>query len=180
MLRTVLTGEGITVQGLTDSAIDRLGDILAKGLEEGLSTSEIAEQMLAVISDPKRAETIARTETARAMGKATLDYLQWHGVMEWDWLTDGDPCAYCIECETNSPYPIGGGPAFPGHPNCRCQPVPHLGGTKVTTKSLQKQLAELESRVPCECAAAPCGSEKFRSSRAHSGRDHRTSEERDA
>jgi hypothetical protein len=36
------------------------------------------------------------------------------------WVTDGNPCQLCIDNESNGPYAPQDVPAFPGHPNCKC------------------------------------------------------------
>ena len=125
-LQNLLDRSGITIAGLTESAIERMGDILANGLNEGLSTHQIAQNMRDVVADPIRAEVISRTETARAQGVSALQAYADAGTEEWDWHSNAGACTACIENEENSPYPIDGGPGFPEHPNCRCQPLPHI------------------------------------------------------
>lgn len=125
-LREILTSLDITVKGLTDSAIDRMGNILAEGLNQGLSPLQIAKNMSEIIADPKRALVIARTETARAMGTSALLALKNAGNAQWVWHDNAGACATCVFNADNSPYPIDEGPVFPAHPNCRCQPLPYV------------------------------------------------------
>lgn len=125
-LQAILANLGITLRGLTDSAIERMSNVLANGLNEGLPSREIAQAMAAIISDPQRAAVIARTEAARAMGAASLATMAKNGTAQWVWHDNAGACAACVDNADNGPYPIGEGPTFPEHPNCRCTPLPYV------------------------------------------------------
>ena len=128
-LRRLLDELDITIAGLTDSAMDRMGNVLAEGLRQGLPPKQIAADMSDIIADKQRALTIARTESARAQSMASLNQMNAAGTAAWIWHANAGACPLCLGYEADSlaePFPIGGGPAFPGHPNCRCTPMPFV------------------------------------------------------
>ena len=118
-LKTLLDARGITIQGISDSAMDRIGTALADGIAAGDPPATIASAMSDVIADPDRAFMVADTETARAMTSASIDTYQENGVEQVDLLTF-EPCDECEEIEDGNPYPIDDAPDVPIHPSCRC------------------------------------------------------------
>ena len=122
-LATLLDARGITIQGITSSAMDRIGTALADGIAAGDAPATIAQAMSDVIADPQRAFTIADTECARSFTAASIDTYTENGVAEVDLLTF-DPCEECEEIEDSNPYPIDDAPDVPIHPNCRCALAP--------------------------------------------------------
>ena len=122
-LATLLDARGITIQGITGSAMDRIGTALADGIAAGDPPATIAQAMSDVIADPQRAFTIADTECARSFTAASIDTYTENGVAEVDLLTF-DPCEECEEIEDSNPYPIDDAPDVPIHPNCRCALAP--------------------------------------------------------
>lgn len=125
-LREVLDAANVTIKDMTDSAIDRLGTTLANGLNEGLGPQAIADQMGDVVVDPARAMVIARTETGRAQVASSLDSYKANDTEEVDWHSNDGACPACVALDAGSPYPIDDVPAFPHHPNDRCQVLPHI------------------------------------------------------
>lgn len=121
-LKELLDHANITVQNMTDSAMVRMGNVLAEGIEAGDSNATIARNMRDIIADPKRAMVIARTEVARAMGTSTLDSFEANSIDQWTWNPTDGACPICLANEANGPYDVGSGPTFPAHPSCRCDP----------------------------------------------------------
>jgi len=119
-LKNILDQLGITLKGIEDSAIDRMSTVLADGLNQGLSPSQIAKGLNAIIMDEKRAELIARTESSRAQMHASMWTYRQNGTTEISWHANAGACSTCIDNDANSPYPIDNVPAFPAHPNERC------------------------------------------------------------
>jgi SPP1 gp7 family putative phage head morphogenesis protein len=118
---------------ITDSTRDMLREAVAKSLEEGPSTRELAkaiEDSAAFSAD--RAEMIARTELAKAHSEGALEGYKAAAdagiVVLKEWL-DSDGCE---ECSQNADAgAIGLDDTFPtgdewppAHPNCRCAIAP--------------------------------------------------------
>ena len=128
---------------------DRVKEIVAKGLEEGQTNQEIADQIEAQGFDPKRAMMIARTEGTRALNDGQIVVWKQSGsVSGKKWLVAPEACPFCTavgkEVEEKSFdeafYKVGDtvtdsdgntlsidfanvdGP--PLHPNCRCTLLP--------------------------------------------------------
>jgi HK97 family phage portal protein len=102
-------------------------------MEEGWSTDRLASVLADnyAFSDA-RADTIARTEIARADLAGSMESYRESGVVEGkEWLLAGDPCD---ECQENADQGViglddvfkSGDDAAPAHPNCRCDVSPRL------------------------------------------------------
>lgn len=127
-MRDMLDQAGQTIQGLSDTSMDRIGHAISEGLASGDSTQTVAKAVADVVEDPQRAETIANTEYARAMDTASVQTYEEAGVEEEDWLAEDDACPECEANADGSPYKVGEGPEVPAHPECRCAKAPHLEG----------------------------------------------------
>lgn len=127
-LARLLAQAEVTIRGITDSALDRLGDTLAAGIKAGDSGDTIAAAMRAQLADPKRCELVTRTEVARAMTAASMDTYAENGVELVQMLT-ADPCPECeaLADETANGVTIDQAPQPPIHPNCRCSLAPVIG-----------------------------------------------------
>jgi len=115
----------VVVAEVTESAISRMGHVLAQGLADGHDNATIEASMREIACDVLRSEVIARTETTAALSMAILAVYERHGLDQWDWVAEKDPCPACVEREQGSPYIVGAPILFPVHPNCRCMPTPH-------------------------------------------------------
>jgi hypothetical protein len=123
-LKNLLDEADTTIRGLTDSMLNRLGNILASGLQEGLSPKAIAKNMMELGFTEARANVVSRTESARAMTMASMASYRATGITEIQWHSNDGACVPCVNNDTNSPYPIEGVPPYPAHPNERCQLIP--------------------------------------------------------
>lgn len=107
-------------QGLTTDQIVRgLRGTKATGYTDGILTGKGAKSVSSlVVSAAAHASSVARFESFVAIG-----------VDEWRWLAtlDTKTCPVCMKNEAESPYKMGEGPTFPGHPGCRCGPTPWFG-----------------------------------------------------
>ena len=137
-LSYLLDSVGVTVQGLNNTTLDRIGTILAAGLKEGVTPAEMSKQMQYeiddLLDDPERALMIAQTETSRAVSIASRELYQESGVELVEWLV-ADPCDLCQENADVSPIGIGdtfpsGDTEPPAHPNCVCDIAPYLVDTQ--------------------------------------------------
>lgn len=134
----LLDASQITINGMNDTDLNRLGNIIADGLANGTPSrdiaSTIADQMDNVDNIDSRAYLIATTEVSRAMNAATLDTYDQNEIEQWEWLAqngeDGDPddrvCEECLDRDGET-YDVGGDdPIPPAHPRCRCAMMPAL------------------------------------------------------
>ena len=106
-------------------------------LELGGGVDELTKRLrIDLIFDKRRASTIARTESATALGQANLQSYQSLGHEGKRWLTAGDervdagnPSGPCISNEGQGPVRLGkpfnsGHDTIPAHQNCRCTLTP--------------------------------------------------------
>ena len=132
----------VTIRGINDTSLDRLGTVLADSIAEGATIedtaasileAQIVDDMETVLDDPERALTIANTEMNRAMSQSTMDVFGELGVSSHYWY-EIDGCEnICVLNADAGPIPVGdefpsGDIATPGHPNCRCALVPFVEG----------------------------------------------------
>lgn len=113
----LLASRGITLSGISNSAMKRMSDAIGQGIANGDTHTTISDAVNSIIADPARANVIAATEGSRAYNAAFVDTLVSAGETEFNWVNDEDPCPEC-EAElglhdiTDDPPPI--------HPSCRC------------------------------------------------------------
>ncbi|MGO9903480.1 MAG: phage minor head protein [Solirubrobacteraceae bacterium] len=125
-LKELLDQADITLKGLTDSAVDRIGNALADGLARGDSFEVTAKAVQEVVASPQRAALIAGTEYGRAMSAAAMDTYDESGVEQVDWLAEDSACEQCAANASGSPYALADAPTQPAHPACRCAVAPHV------------------------------------------------------
>jgi hypothetical protein len=130
-LESLLATRKITVTDeIVHTKLDRIGTVLAKGLEQGLSAKETAKMIDAVIDDPQHALVIAQTEMSRAMSVAARDSYEKANIEQVEWLV----AEGCDDCQENADAsPIGIDETFPtgdseppAHPNCMCALAPYF------------------------------------------------------
>ena len=133
-MRALLDDADQTIQGLTDTSIERIGTAVSEGLAKGDSIQTTGKAVRDVLEDPERAEMVANTEYARAMTTASLETYTQNEVEKIEWMAEGDACPECEENDDASPIATGDdwpNGDVPVHPNCRCAiaPVVELGGS---------------------------------------------------
>ncbi len=137
-MKDLLDQAGQTIQGLTDTSIERVGNAIAEHLAAGDSYETAAKDLRDVLESADRADTVANTEYARAMTASSLQTYAEAGVEQVTWLAEGDACPECEENADASPialdeeWPNGD---VPVHPNCRCSIAP------VVSDSTEPELA---------------------------------------
>jgi uncharacterized protein YoaH (UPF0181 family) len=132
----------------------RMRKVMADGLDSGATVREIAESVRQAGQDmsAKRAETIARTETAQSFTEGEVNQWQESGVVEGKvWNTAPNPCPFCAAVKVKYAESIPLGKSFfprgdsiqsadgktmtlnfrdidgpPLHPRCRCGLLPKL------------------------------------------------------
>lgn len=127
-LAKLLDQADIVIQGISDDTLKRLGQVLAQSAEAGDSVDTTAKAVRDVLDDPGRAQMIAHTELARAVGAASLDTYERNGIPGKSWLTY-HPCPICEANEEAGVIPLdqdfpSGDAAPPAHPRCRCTIMP--------------------------------------------------------
>jgi SPP1 gp7 family putative phage head morphogenesis protein len=148
----------VSIKGMNDTTLDRVGTLLADTLESGAGYSELARNLLKdqitsrVVTDASRAGTIAVTEMSRALNTATVDNYKQFGVEKVEWLAiDTGVCDICPANEAQGPIPIGqmfesGDTEPPAHPNCRCTVVPVVDeGPEMTDEQFAQAIMDGEA-----------------------------------
>jgi hypothetical protein len=136
---------------VSEDVASRISAIVADGVDAGLTTDEIAEQIAAAGGmSPERAQMIARTESAYAYTEGRIEAWKDTGVVQGKrWLLSPDACEFCEAAAREYgqktipldqpfyviPHTLAGtrggtmrltyrnvdGP--PLHPNCRCDTI---------------------------------------------------------
>lgn len=128
-LATLLQQADIVLQGVSDTLLDRIAEVLAQGAAAGDSVSTIAGNLSDLLDDDGNAEVIAQTELARATSAASLETYAYSGVPGKGWITF-DPCPICkpnegVVVPLDSAFPSGH-QMPPAHPRCRCSLTPEF------------------------------------------------------
>jgi hypothetical protein len=127
-LQTLLDKAQITIDGVSNTKLDRIGTILSDALAQGLTPQSVSTMVDQVVNDPAQALVIAQTEMSRAVVDAELAQYADSGVEMVEWLV-ADPCPECQENLDASPisidedWPNGDAPV---HPNCMCDIAPYI------------------------------------------------------
>jgi len=130
-LQRLLDTRGLTIDGVSNTKLDRIGTVLGNALELGITPKQVSIMVDQVINDPQQALTIAQTEMSRAVVQAELTQYQESGVEMVEWLV-ADPCEDCQVNLDASPisidadWPNGDAPV---HPNCMCDIAPYISDT---------------------------------------------------
>jgi hypothetical protein len=90
----VIQNLGQLIFDVTDTTQNRVNEIVAQGIEEGLNPRQIEDRLLEQIPDIKRARAIARTESTRAYNegklKSAIDWANETGTQLWKiWIHGG-------------------------------------------------------------------------------------------
>ncbi len=128
-----------------NEALDRLREDLAAGLAEGETNAELTKRVSAVFdrASKQRAETIAMSETSRAMHAGQAEAAKESGLeIRLKWLVSSDACPICLEIAADNPegVPVGSNfasigegpyadiPYPPAHPRCQCSMTEEVVG----------------------------------------------------
>lgn len=115
-------------KGLTATAQDRIYAVLKEGIENHEDRDHTSARINEVVKDPKRATTIAQTESVRAFSAGRMQVAKEVGADRKRWRTAGAK-DYCLTFEGLGIVPFTyrylseqGAKITqpPGHPNCRC------------------------------------------------------------
>lgn len=132
-LRELLAAVDVTISSVADSRFGELAEVLEGATERGAAGDLLAAELRGVLEASQWAETVAVTETARAMSAATQATYQANkvGRKSWALAPDQRVCPTCSGNASQGPIPTDGSfssgdPHPPAHPNCRCALMPVL------------------------------------------------------
>jgi hypothetical protein len=133
-LSDLLDRRGVTIQGINQTTLDRIGTILGRALSKGETPQSVRGQLEDLLDDSDRALTIAQTEMSSAVSVASRELYEESGAELVEWIV-ADPCDLCQENSDVSPIGIGdvfpsGDTEPPAHPNCVCDIAPYVVDTR--------------------------------------------------
>lgn len=114
---------------ITDSMKNAINDVITRGLTEGSTYGELADQIQSVLgvdeNNPAipswRAERIARTEAQYATSEGMRQQYQAAGIMQVNVSPAMTACDVCLAVASGNPYDVGEAEdLLPVHPNCMC------------------------------------------------------------
>jgi hypothetical protein len=133
-LALLLDQAGVTIRSIAGNRLDKLAQALADALLHGDSADKLAGVLRGILDDPQWADMVAITELARASSVASMNSYRANGIEATYWATADDDRVCASVCEPNEAQgavPLGaafqsGDTQPPGHPVCRCAPIPVL------------------------------------------------------
>jgi len=128
-VQTVLTRGAARVTGINATTRAGIQNLVAQGIEEGLSPAELGDTIEAWSGfDEYRSELIARTELGTAYNAAALGSYGENGI-EMVQVLDGDQDDICAPW-SDVTVPIDEAPDELGHPNCTRDFLPVIGSAE--------------------------------------------------
>lgn len=114
---------------ITETTYDQLAGVIQRGLDAGQGVYELGNGIEDYFGNvaPSRADTIARTESARAMTASEGFAWEEYGIKEAEWyLAGSDPCPICVgnSQKSWSIEKTQKGTVEYAHPNCECLFLP--------------------------------------------------------
>ncbi len=118
---------------ITEDTRRMVREELSAGLQAGEPVAAMAERVRQAAFSPRRAATIAQTESSRAVHAGQGIAARELGVTDWTWLASSDACDICLALDGKTvkigePFYVHatGSPAYrvvyhaPAHPHCYC------------------------------------------------------------
>jgi hypothetical protein len=135
-LADLLRNADVIVRGISATTMNRMGDIIATGLEDGLTYQDISDGVNELLDNPTRSDIISITETNRAFNASAIDEYQAAEMPGWEWVSYAGACD---ECDAEDGPHDFGDEYPPAHPNCRCAVVTQLpDGTTTEEESMEE------------------------------------------
>lgn len=137
---------------------ERVRELVTKAIEQGDSIRQLKNALRQDnIFSAGRAETIARTETSTAMGRASVQAYTSNGWEGKEWRTsgfdvdNGDAFGPCVTNEAAGAVRVGdsfpsGDDAPPAHPRCRCTLVPVFEMQRIAKPKRIRKRGTLDGR----------------------------------
>lgn len=116
------------IERVVPDSVQTVKDTLLDGVTRGIHPEALAKRLSAATDLPlERAMTMARTETLRAYRSAGLESMRQNADILSGWTWSAARSGACLACtaKDGTVYPLTT-PYFPGHPRCRCSPIPAL------------------------------------------------------
>jgi len=157
------------LKGVTDDMSYKMGEVLSRGLSEGLGPRQIAAKLSGVMgSSMVRSETVARTEIIRSHHQSLWRQYKEADIegitirVEWSAAGDNRMCAQCAWLDGRTFLLDDMKDSIPLHPNCRCVIIPIInpaseglpeyedtGGNweEYYSKTIKPQARELEKEM---------------------------------
>ncbi len=109
----------------TQTVTENIVEMLTEGAKSSESPLKVAKEL--ENAGVAHAETVARTEMARAREMANLDIMKAQNVEKVQFIASEDErmCPICGQYH-GKVYDVGSAPVLPLHPNCRCTLVPYI------------------------------------------------------
>jgi len=133
-LSQLLSSAGITIQSVASTSVDRVGNIVAQGLAEGVPGSVIASRIRDEFPDA-RAEMIAHTESTRGIQAGTFQSYTTNGVGLWELLPSDGACEECLALVGQQFPATDVNDMPPIHPYCRCTTLPVIDSMSADTST---------------------------------------------
>lgn len=119
--------------GDTGKLVKSLDDILANGITQGKTATEMAVQLSNTMqSSFNVAHRLVRTETINTLNRSAIRSYKDAGIKKVQWWAAEDERT-CPECGKHhgTAYEIGKEPNLPAHPGCRCTWIPVLNEAQI-------------------------------------------------
>ncbi len=113
---------------------DRVKELVSRTIANGESLSQLSKTLREdIIFSPARADMVAQTETATALGQGGREAADAAGKEEKAWYTQGGVTDVCADNEAEGWIPIddsfpSGDDTVPAHVNCECDVLYRGGG----------------------------------------------------
>lgn len=113
------------VKDISDVTLNYMQKSLEKSIRLGETTDQAKARLNKVINNPKRAGTIARTESVTSYQQGMVAFGKASGAVGKEWQASNGACQICgpldgLKVPINDNYNSDVGANPPGHPNCRC------------------------------------------------------------
>jgi len=122
-VENLLNNADLTIQGITDTTIQRISDIITVGVHQGQTRKDIYNAVDLLMNDPQRSMMITITESSRAYSAGLVDTFTSAGVEQFDWIAYSSACQECEDMEASNPHDMAD-ETPPLHPNCECDIEP--------------------------------------------------------
>lgn len=112
-----------SADNLAQGLLNRIGDKLQGGIDDGSSVGDIADSVRGVLDDDALSDLWADSAVGWSMESAVQDQYNADGVSQWNWVLSEKACALCRSKADGGPYAIGAEQP-PAHPGCDCGSEP--------------------------------------------------------
>lgn len=111
-----------------EDSVQVVKDTLLDGVARGINPADLGRVLAQATDLPlQRAMTLSRTETLRSYRSASIASMQANEdiLSGWQWSAASSGACLACQAKDGDVYPLSHS-FFPGHPRCRCSPIPVL------------------------------------------------------